>query len=65
MVTGEVDLSFCVLTRTVEEYDQRMRELQQAHPQLKNVRTFVVLTHVKRSLAIPFSILTGTSGTSA
>src|SRR4051812_39055400 len=65
VVTGEVDVILYILTRTVEEYEQRMRELQQAHPQLKNVRTFVVLKHVKRSLAIPFSILTGTSGTSA
>src|SRR4051794_2601858 len=65
VVTGEVDVVLYILTRTVEEYEQRMRELQQAHPQLKNVRTFVVLKHVKRSLAIPFSILTGTSGTSA
>ena len=64
VVTGEVDVVLLVLTRTVEEYDQRMRELQDAHPQLKNVRTFVVLKHLKRSLAIPLSILTGTnSGT--
>src|SRR4051794_34170024 len=34
----------------------------EAHPRLKNVRTFVVLKHLKRSLAIPLSILTGTSG---
>jgi DNA repair ATPase RecN len=39
--------------------------LQEAHPQLKNVRTFVVLKHLKRSLAIPLSILTGTSGAGA
>ena len=65
VVTGEVDVVLLVLTRTVEEYDQRMRELQDAHPQLKNVRTFVVLRHVKRSLAIPLSILSGMSGTSA
>ena len=35
VVTGEVDVVLLVLTRTVDEYDQRMRELQEAHPQLK------------------------------
>src|SRR4051812_30060284 len=56
VVTGDVDVVLLVLTRTIEEYDQRMRELQEAHPQLKNVRTFVVLRHVKRGLAIPHAI---------
>ena len=65
VVTGEVDVVLLVLTRTVEEYDLRMRELQEAHPQLKNVRTFVVLRHVKRSLAIPHAILTGPGGAGA
>jgi len=65
VVTGEVDVVLQVLTRTVDEYDQRMRELQDAHPQLKNVRTFVVLRQVKRSLAIPPSILTEPGGAGA
>ena len=65
VVTGEVDVVLQVLTRTVDEYDQRMRELQEAHPQLKNVRTFVVLRQVKRSLALPPAILAGTSGAGA
>ena len=44
IVTGEVDVVLNVMTRTVGEYEQILRELQQAFPQLKSVRTLVTLT---------------------
>ena len=55
VVTGEVDVVLNVLTRTVGEYEQILRELQQEFPQLKSVRTLVTLRQPKRSLVIPFA----------
>ena len=55
VVTGEVDVVLNVMTRTVGEYEQILRELQQEFPQLKSVRTLVTLRQPKRSLVIPFA----------
>ena len=53
-VTGDVDVILHVMTRTVPEYDEALRELQGLFPQLKMVRTHVHLRQTKRSLAVPF-----------
>ena len=55
IMTGEVDIVLNVMTRTVGEYEQILRELQQPFPQLKSVRTLVTLRQPKRSLVIPFA----------
>ena len=55
VVTGEVDVVLNVMTRTVGEYEQILRELQQEFPQLKSVRCLVTLRQPKRSLVIPFA----------
>jgi len=55
IVTGEVDVVVNVMTRTVGEYEQTLRDLQQEFPQLKSVRTLVILRQPKRSLVIPFA----------
>jgi len=55
IVTGEVDVVVNVMTRTLGEYEQTLRELQQEFPQLKSVRTLVILSQPKRSLIIPFA----------
>ncbi|GJE02366.1 Lrp/AsnC family transcriptional regulator [Methylobacterium isbiliense] len=55
VVTGEVDVVLLVMSRTLDEYEAALRRLQADFPQLKNIRTHVVLRWSKRGLAIPFS----------
>lgn len=57
IVTGEVDVIFVIMTRTIDEYSEHIRALQRDFPQLTKVRTLVVLKQVKRSLAVPPSLI--------
>lgn len=57
VVAGDVDVVMNVMTRTVGEYEGFLRELQEAFPQIKTVRTYVILRHTKRSLAVPFTLV--------
>jgi len=53
LVTGEVDFILVVTARTMEEYEQFIRRFRDADPNIKAVRTLVVIDRVKVGFAIP------------
>ena len=57
VVTGDVDVILNVMTRTLDEYERVIRELQEAFPQIKTVKTYVILRQTKRSLAVPSTLI--------
>lgn len=52
-VTGSSDFVIVVTAATVEEYDQLMDEMLEAHPNIKKYTTNVVLRSFKRRLFVP------------
>ena len=53
LVTGEVDFILVVTARTMEEYEQFIRRFRDTDPNIKAVRTLVVIDRVKVGFAIP------------
>ena len=54
-VAGSPDVALEVITRTVEDYQRFLSDVSEAFPNLKNVQSLVVLEHLKRSFALPFT----------
>ena len=61
-ITGEFDFVIVVATRTVEEYQALLGRLVDAFPMLRSVTTYIVLEQIKRSLAVPVSVIAATAG---
>ena len=56
LLAGDVGVALILRTRTLDQHAAALRDLQERFPQIRSLRTHIVVDQPKRSLAIPFHL---------